>query len=97
MTRAYVIPLAAENTYEYSNRLSYPDDRLFSLSIAWDSRLVSDAGAHYHFYLPAFLFTFGYDVINVVLSKCMWAARNHGDPVSFSFEFVDKEGCDRGY
>jgi hypothetical protein len=86
-----MMPQAPRGIYDYSRRMSKPDDKLSFLDIAWDSDIVSEKGAHYHFYLPLFLKSFGKSIVNEILATCIQAARAHGDPVHYSFEFIQEE------
>jgi hypothetical protein len=76
------------NTYfDYDRRMStHPLDKLGGLD--WTYSLVSEDGAHYHCWIPSGITA---EEQKEVLTKFQKAARQKGDPVCFSYDYLPKE------
>ena len=77
--------------YDFYRRISlHYSDQIGGMNIPWNSDIVSSDGAHYHVWIPKMNAWQETDM----LERFKSAARRHGDPVSFSWDYIPKDACE---
>jgi hypothetical protein len=75
-------------TFDWSRRSD--STHIGGMEIPWYSEIISEDGAHYH----CWILRNHVDFEDAMQEKFMRAARRHGDPVSFSWDYIPREVCD---
>lgn len=77
------------NTYYNYNRRE--GDKISQLDIAWTRDIVSEDGANYHCWIPLRITVQREKDLKELFKS---AARNYGDPVSFSWDYAPEDAHD---
>jgi len=75
-------------TYDYERR---EGNKISGLDIPWAREIVSADGANYHCWIPTGITV---EEEHTLYQLFKSAARNYGDPVSFSWDYIPREAYD---